>query len=797
MKNLEVSLPKSFVSQYDKDLFYHQKQTLELLKQNDIVINDLHPGSGKTRASFLYLDELNCTGDNLIFYITPYNMLIEQVTEDLEKYIKRKDLDYSVFPIYSDSLFRIGNLSNKKGHNIKNNAKLLSMLLDNPINLFPILKESNMGYIKKSPIIYIINPDIFFYMLFSDYYYTYLELHNLIIQRTVYLIVDEFHFYTLFQFSSLFALLSLWKINGRFKSGKVKVCFLSATSNKKIYNDLQETIGLRCSILSKQLSQSKKKKYKRIPFLSKTKLNIHKIAEGESFENIIMKSRIKRRIKDYIKEGLYGLIICNSIRKIDILYNFYKYIFPKKVGRITGRINQHKRQDMIEKQLIFATNTVDHGFNFQRYKSPSERQEIDFIFFEASTYEDFIQRLGRGGRILGKEEQDHFSYAHIFLTTEEIKTISKIITKKTSREEKLNLFKEIYPSKRYFKGFFKKYGFFIVQRFIERAEEVRMAQSYRTAYTEEDKRQQEIIKKLKMILRQIYFGEKEKKKWVIREKRALSLSETKSYFLLSKKEKQYLAYHYMTNLNYIPSDNLISPARVILSQLNPSNKEDELEYRKAYLQNMRQRLDNEPSKFSQKTEEIRSYLSFLREVNKSLKDNFRSGSMDMQVKVLDPNKIAGSQEYEYSFLKMARHYKYKIIKNGKPQNYKKKPIIKIINERDEYLDYYFEWDLIDDTIDIEFFEKEILWGLVHFKPGDLMFRYEDSEGIPASLRRWETSHMIGYLFPNNWTIFRTNGIFIPSNRINILFPNHAERMYRICFGKDALIAKSYDWGVNS
>ena len=62
---------------------------------------------------------------------------------------------------------------------------------------------------------------------------------------------------------------------------------------------------------------------------------------------------------------------------------------------------------------MLATPTVDIGYNFK--KMDKSRQNIDFVCFDALYGSEFTQRIGRAGRLLGKDDTTHASIAHAFV----------------------------------------------------------------------------------------------------------------------------------------------------------------------------------------------------------------------------------------------------------------------------------------------------------------------------------------------------------------------------------------------
>jgi CRISPR-associated helicase Cas3 len=818
-------LPKSYVSQAENGLFVHQKYTLNAFRTSHMVINDSPTGSGKTMASFLPLNDLDLNSDGFAFYITPLNMLVDQVTIDAINYIESHQLNYSVFPIDGTSLYRLRKVCFKNSIKFESNAALLSELFDKPIQLTSVIRELDNGMLKKgAPFLFVINPDIFYYMLFgSDYYKNKKQdLHNKIVKRIRYLIIDEFHYYDWFQLGSMFTLLSIWKVTGAFESGRVKVCLLSATSNERIYEILENKIGLKCTLISKSCENDSIGE-REVEFLAKTNLHVRRVGTDEYFKKIMTKKTIEKIIDHYLNEGLYGLVIHDSAITIDSLYHHYNVIFPNRVGRITGRILQDKRQKEVEKQLIFATSTVDHGFNFKRKTQKSDRQQIDFIFIDAHTYEDFLQRLGRCGRILNKPLKNKISHAHIFVTIKEFQRLNNFFkngVKGMGRDEILKKFKEIYPQKQYYESFFKNYGYFVSEKFYETARATRMAQSFRTNYSKEDKIQKSMMDRLERMLLEIYdVSDKQKsnkkEKVVIRKSILLKIGTKKSFNNLNVTEKESLAYQYLTDSDFRTANKVFSYAeKKVLKKIKQLEKKESLIKRSKdtfaniisshYRDKIKKIVHQKGSSLMELHQrDLITYHQYARLINEALVNNFRSSS-GMQVKVLDPHKKAGSEEHSYDFFSLVAKYEYVIISEGTFNNYHKLPEIKITGERDQYRDYYFLWDLSDKNFRIlshddpvKCFEEgygvikagRCLWNLVFFQKGELSIR-NFNDKIPEGVMWWKYSNVIGYIFPDNWHLLRINGINFPSNRLKVKFPNYKNNTYRIAWGKNALVAES-------
>lgn len=72
------------------------------------------------------------------------------------------------------------------------------------------------------------------------------------------------------------------------------------------------------------------------------------------------------------------------------------------MGRITGPEPEAERMRATALNLILATPTVDIGYNFD--KKDKQRQNVDFLICDARYGDELLQRIGRAGRVLGKQE---------------------------------------------------------------------------------------------------------------------------------------------------------------------------------------------------------------------------------------------------------------------------------------------------------------------------------------------------------------------------------------------------------
>ncbi len=123
---------------------------------------------------------------------------------------------------------------------------------------------------------------------------------------------------------------------------------------------------------------------------------------------LLLAEQQRSEIRTWLNSGLDGAIISSSLGTINRIHEALQpTISPDEMGRITGAELRDGRNEAKKKALILATPTVDIGYNFERFKP--QRQNIDFLLLDAYSGDELIQRLGRAGRVLAKEERDHLS----------------------------------------------------------------------------------------------------------------------------------------------------------------------------------------------------------------------------------------------------------------------------------------------------------------------------------------------------------------------------------------------------
>ena len=376
---------------------YHQQRTYDALATNDLIINTYNTGTGKTRASLLRL--LNLKNDNVLF-IAPTNELIHQHANDIREFVEEQDLNFCVAEVTGQKL-REWEVIDDPGYRMRN-PKKLHELIQNPSDYF---REMT----RRAPLILVTNPDIFYLCFYGVY--SKLDTANLFrhfLQDFNYIVIDEFHYYNAKQLANFLMFFILSKKFGYFDNNRRKVCLLSATPDEKVLTYL-DTIGLKCERISPDNEPIESDSYEKIQTLSELELTIH----SSKMQNLLKAH--PEWIRDPLHSGKEGAVISGSLRTInEIKQTLQTAGLREKIGLITGAVATSERRKATESfPLVLATPTVDIGYNFK--KMDKSRQNIDFVCFDALYGSEFTQRIGRAGRLLGKDDTTHASIAHAFV----------------------------------------------------------------------------------------------------------------------------------------------------------------------------------------------------------------------------------------------------------------------------------------------------------------------------------------------------------------------------------------------
>ena len=317
-----------------------------------------------------------------------------------ESLLRKMDLNFYVVEVTGQKL-REWEVIDGPGYRMRNPRKLHE-LIQNPRDYFPEMT-------RQASVILVTNPDIFYLCFYSVY--SRLDRANLFrhfLQDFNYIVIDEFHYYNAKQLANFLMFFILSKAFGYFDNNRRKICLLSATPDENVIEYL-DTIGINCTVISPDNEPMESNSYEKIQTLSELELTIHTSKMQNSLTGH------PEWIRDPLHSGKDGAVISSSLRTInEIKQTLQTAGLREKIGLITGAVGTDERRDATTSfPLVLATPTVDIGYNFK--KMDKSRQNIDFVCFDALYGSEFTQRIGRAGRLLGKDDRMHASTAHAFV----------------------------------------------------------------------------------------------------------------------------------------------------------------------------------------------------------------------------------------------------------------------------------------------------------------------------------------------------------------------------------------------
>jgi CRISPR-associated endonuclease/helicase Cas3 len=375
---------------------YHQWRTY-MEKDADIVVNSYNTGTGKTKAALLRLLDLNEAykkdkyAEANVLFIAPTNELLRQHEQDVEEFVKHNGLEYIVLRLDAATIKELGQLHLSEKF-IRQGDRLYQMLED-PRS---VKIDSEGHHIEgRHPYILVLNPDIFYYALYGlGNYHDQRVLFRSFIAKFQYIIVDEFHYYNAKQLANFLFFLTLSREWGYFSKGR-KVCLLTATPSKEVKTYLQ---GLNLNAVYIEPG-NEPLDLQKTPALAPVKLRLW---STEAFDNglVSLAHEQKDEVMAWLQQGRHGACISSALWRINEIYQAYGGKNNKYTGRLTGAEQPTDREQHKYASLLLATPTVDIGYNFGR--PGKARQSIDFLFFDSRSSDEFIQRLGRSARVLGK-----------------------------------------------------------------------------------------------------------------------------------------------------------------------------------------------------------------------------------------------------------------------------------------------------------------------------------------------------------------------------------------------------------
>ncbi|MBX7237244.1 MAG: type I-D CRISPR-associated helicase Cas3' [Caldilineales bacterium] len=373
---------------------YHQMRTYEALGEHPLVVNTYDTGTGKTVAALLGLLHPALHGRNCLF-IAPTNELIRQHVGDIETFVRTYGLDYHVLHVDAATMRSL-----RPSHERERVGERLVRLFSNP---------RAFGWEGRKPVIVVTNPDIFYYALYVAAYNPH-DRRNLLEQflsRFDYVVVDEFHYYNAKQLANFLFFFIIAQEWGYFDQGR-RICLLSATPEEAVAKYLSRVFPKSNAIawISPGNKPADSADCEVTPVLAPLTLTV----QAGTIDEFAEDTRQRAWLSDLLAAGQDGALISNALWRVNQARAKLKGVgFDGRVSRLTGAETIESRRIAPSAPLILATPTVDIGYNFS--KPGKVRQPLDFIVFDARTRDEFLQRLGRAGRVLGRAQTDLRSQA--------------------------------------------------------------------------------------------------------------------------------------------------------------------------------------------------------------------------------------------------------------------------------------------------------------------------------------------------------------------------------------------------
>jgi CRISPR-associated endonuclease/helicase Cas3 len=383
---------------------YHQQRTVEALREYDLVVNTYNTGTGKTVASLLYLFELKDRGKNVLF-VAPTNALLAQHEEDIQKFVDKNDLNFKVWQVSAADV-RALRLAQNPSLTPTRPGEVLQRLIRNYLEFEP-------DTTKRKPIILVVNPDIFYYALYFRYSaHDRRNVFERFLTAFEYIVVDEFHYYDSKQLANFLFAFALFDQFGYFDTRGRKVCLLSATPTDEVKIYLDQLFGDRWKVISPEDEPEASADLPTTPTLAPLELTL---TQGEFHRwTAAHRDELTRSV---VQDDLDGALISSSLWRVNAAYAALRAVLAEdRIGRITGPEPANERERATGRDLILATPTVDIGYNFAKMDKP--RQNVDFVVCDARFGDALLQRIGRAGRVLGKETTDQPSRAVCLLGAE-------------------------------------------------------------------------------------------------------------------------------------------------------------------------------------------------------------------------------------------------------------------------------------------------------------------------------------------------------------------------------------------
>lgn len=399
---------------------YHQVRTAQALRDHHLVVNTYDTGTGKTVAALLGLLDPARRGANVLF-VAPTNELIRQHVGDVREFVTQHGLEHTVLHVDAPT---VRSLASPEGREYERTGERLNRLFNNP---------RDYGWDGRGPLVAVTNPDIFYYALYFSMYNRH-DRRNLFEQfltRFDYIIVDEFHYYSPKQLACFLFFFTLCREWGYLDAGR-RLCLLSATPDERVREYLYRVFPEPGWVawISPDNEPEESAGYPVTPTLAPLTLEIH---EG-TVDAFAAGGEERERLAGWLDEGRDGTLISGALWRINQAFAaLHGPRFDGRVRRLTGAESAENRRVAPAFPLILATPTVDIGYNFS--KPGKERQPLDFVIFDAHTRDEFPQRLGRAGRVLGRPRADVPAHAVALLDADACAALGSLDGRTLSRRD--------------------------------------------------------------------------------------------------------------------------------------------------------------------------------------------------------------------------------------------------------------------------------------------------------------------------------------------------------------------------
>ncbi len=727
---------------------YHQQRTYDELKENDLVINTYNTGTGKTKASLLRLFDLKDDNDNVLF-IAPTNELIRQHAEDIREFVKVHELSYEVAEVTGKKLREWEGVYDP-GYPVRNPRKLHEIIEDLR-NYFPNLTG-------RKKLILVTNPDIFYLCFYSRY--SELDSANLFQDFLVkfnYVVIDEFHYYNAKQLANFLMFFVFSKKYGYFNAGR-KICLLSATPDDELFKYLDQ-IELKYKLVSPDNEPIESNRYEKIQTLSELELTIH----SSKIHNAL--KTLPELISDLIKSGREGAIISSSLRTITDINVYLKNAGLKgQIGLITGAVASKERGDATTVYpLVLATPTVDIGYNFK--KVDKSRQNIDFVCFDALYGSEFTQRIGRAGRLLGKDDTTHGSIGHAFVQG---KLYSQLeVGKSYDRQEFAALVKESLGEDNRFYHYIQSYA--VLEAFYPLYEHLKRVSEDR------QHRVQEIFETIRQVFApesDTTFDEIKKKiQWHVRYEKVIDAHEKNRFDNFIQREQEKVAWSFIKHQSWLsgkleefqnaPDEQLNAAIKGFIKRR--SNREKMVEFAK------------------EKYTPIQSIF------------NFRSSDIGIRCAIYDPHRFFQNtaKHTEYDLFHILLHYEFTVIPT-------KEQFYQLTGDWGNYCEFFvrvdarkessakIQFDYNAEDVDKEYFERQHCCGPTALKG----IRINSNGYVPNEMQNILTDRYVTCLLSKMENRYDLSNILETKRQIAhplLVTLNDGQEEYKLILGVQAFL----------